>query len=216
MTPCRPCAMRARSPRYQIYGLNLAYCFDGSASRRRPATSTTRTTAISKSAPSKASARCSMRRPSPGVACVFDDRRFVELVGGRVVSKCRGFPVRRHSRHLLRMTPSTPTNPNRWPIYGEVGRKFADERFELRGGLRYFHDDVSLEETDRLTGITGQPINVVEHLRENDTARSAVVVSELAAHALRFLLTRIPQRLRTERRRRRRRARTRQRSNPTC
>lgn len=35
-----------------------------------------------------------------------------------------------------------------YAVYGQLTRSFADGRFELSGGLRYFHDDVAIQELD--------------------------------------------------------------------
>ncbi len=38
-------------------------------------------------------------------------------------------------------------------VFGELTRIFADGRFEMTGGVRYFEDDVKLRETSRSTGV---------------------------------------------------------------
>lgn len=64
-------------------------------------------------------------------------------------------------------------------VFGELTRSFADGKFALTGGLRYFEDEVAMEEISRITGLPpgAQPIS----LKRNFDATTPRVV--LAWHA---------------------------------
>lgn len=45
-----------------------------------------------------------------------------------------------------------------WALFGEVGRKFLDEQFEVSVGARYFHDDVGLQQLILFGQPAGTPL----------------------------------------------------------
>ncbi|MFC4313962.1 TonB-dependent receptor [Steroidobacter flavus] len=144
---------------YQIYGLNLAYSFD-SFSIEAP----TSYIDYKNDGDFEVSAVESQRTVLDAQTFTQELRAYSTTDG--VWSWSVGASYRNAEDSRLVVIPVTYSHDaidanksESVAVYGEVGRKFADERFELRGGLRYFHDDVSLEETDRLTGITGEPID---------------------------------------------------------
>jgi iron complex outermembrane receptor protein len=144
---------------YQIYGLNLAYAFD-SFSIEAP----TSYIDYKNDGDFEVSAMESQRTVLDAQTFTQELRAYSTTDG--VWSWSVGASYRNAEDSRLVVIPVTYSHDaidanksESLAVYGEVGRKFADERFELRGGLRYFHDDVWLDETDRLTGITGEPIS---------------------------------------------------------
>ena len=58
-------------------------------------------------------------------------------------------------------------------LFGEVGRRFADNKWEIAVGARYFRDDLSLDETSLFAAPAGTPLL---HVKDRFTATTPRVV----------------------------------------
>ena len=83
-----------------------------------------------------------------------------------------------------------------YAAFGEVSQRFFADRLRWTAGLRYFHDDVGLDEN---FVPPGQVLAVERSFVScGDPPRGADLVSERRHHGLQLLLRRFPQRLRSE------------------
>lgn len=59
---------------------------------------------------------------------------------------------------LLTIRTDLTDTSKAYAIFGEITRELFDDKLELTGGLRYFHDDVALQENYPSNGIVGTPL----------------------------------------------------------